>query len=515
MISGNKALCSHDDSLVSDGDWFREILESLPDIVQCYNAKGECLYVSQSFRRIFGRDPPELHHAHGLDFIHSEDRQRVREALGKLKHADSVTYRYRVLLPTDGVTRWFEATSRPLRHDEDGRVAETVVVSRDITQQIEAEEALRDSDYEFRRVLENITDVVCRFSDKMECLYVSPSLKQILGLDPSEMVGKVIGNWIHPEDVGAATAAFERLIASKVPETFTNRAVHSQSGRLVWLETTMRATRWYADGRFAEGLAVSRDVTSRKEVERALEEALVRAEAASAAKSRFLANMSHELRTPLNAVLGFSELIRRETLGPISPVPYREYIDLIYSSGSHLLDLISDVLDLSRVEAGKVNLRIEAFDLLELITSCLRLVDVRAKQAKLMLLVGIEPGLNSICADRRSLFQIIINLLTNAIKFTPAGGAVTISAAKRSNGIMLRVEDTGVGIASDDLSRLTLPFEQGAQDPYLAQGGAGLGLALVKSLIELHQGTLEIESTVGRGTIVTVCLPQQPTALEL
>ena len=485
----------------------RQILDNINDIVVCYSAAGQCLYASPSYERIFGRAPSELYRARGLDFVHPEDRQGMIDALKMLRSRDSVVVRYRAI-PRDGVTRWFEATIRSLRRNESGHIAETVSVSRDITKQVEAEEALSASEYEFRRLLDNVTDVVHRFDGKMICLYVSPSIKRVLGLDPSEVVGHAMDpSEVHPEDHDVVTSAFRRILATREPETFTSRVLHRGSGRFVWLETTMRAMAWHADGRIAEILAVSRDVTSRKEVADMLEGALRHAEAASAAKSRFLANMSHELRTPLNAVLGFSDIIRQELLGPLIPVRYKDYVELIHKSGSHLLDLINDVLDMSRVEAGKVNLRIEAVDLRELIDHCLKLVEVRAENGGLTLRTTIEDTLPAIHADRRAVFQIILNLLTNAIKFTPRGGCVTVCASRHADGVELRLEDTGVGIAPEDLSRLTIPFEQAVQDPHLAHAGTGLGLALVHSLIDLHGGVLKIESKLGQGTIVTVFLP--------
>jgi signal transduction histidine kinase len=231
-----------------------------------------------------------------------------------------------------------------------------------------------------------------------------------------------------------------------------------------------------------------------------------RAEAANMSKSQFLANMSHELRTPLNAIIGFSDMMKSQLLGPIGSVRYIEYARDIHSSGTHLLSLINDVLDMSKIEAGRYTIHPEPLDAAEMLRTCERLVRVRASEAGVALGIAAAQEL-PLHADARALKQILLNLLTNAIKFTPSGGSVSLSAGRENEGIIFRVADTGCGIPAEDLPRIGRRFEQ-VDNALTRKGeGTGLGLALCRALAELHGGTLSLESTVGVGTIVTVWIP--------
>ena len=228
---------------------------------------------------------------------------------------------------------------------------------------------------------------------------------------------------------------------------------------------------------------------------------------ASRTKSDFLANMSHELRTPLNAVIGFSELMQKQMLGPIGTARYVEYAGDINTSGRHLLDLINDILDLSKAEAGRLDLRNDKFDFAELVDSCLPMVRGRAAAAGVALETRLPETPVVLDADGRRLKQVLLNLLANAIKFTPEGGRVVLSAGRVPDGFAISVADTGIGIAEADLARVMEPFGQ-AQDPRARdKEGTGLGLPLAKHLVELHQGTLALASEYGRGTTVTATLP--------
>ena len=243
---------------------------------------------------------------------------------------------------------------------------------------------------------------------------------------------------------------------------------------------------------------------------RKYEMAKIRAEAANHAKSEFLANMSHELRTPLNAINGFSEIMASEMFGPLGHARYKEYAGDIHSSGQHLLSLINDILDMSKIEAGKMQLRIEPVTIDEVVDDTLRLVRQRAEKAGLKLRTHL-PNLPEVEADFRALKQVLLNLLTNAVKFTPQGGTITVSAAVTDDNVHLSVTDTGVGIPEKALSRLAKPFEQVENQFSKTKEGTGLGLALTKSLIEMHNGRMEIDSEVGKGTAVHVILPiKQP-----
>jgi two-component system cell cycle sensor histidine kinase PleC len=238
------------------------------------------------------------------------------------------------------------------------------------------------------------------------------------------------------------------------------------------------------------------------------DEARQRAEAANIAKSRFLATMSHELRTPLNAILGFSEVMKCEMLGPMQNDSYRAYAANIHDSGRHLLQLINEILDLSRIEAGRYELNEEAVRLSEIVADCQRLLHLRAESKGLQVALDFAKGLEPIWADERAIRQICLNLMSNALKFTPRGGRITISVqALTDGGQMLIVKDTGPGIPREEIPRVMQAFGQGSLAHQSAEGGTGLGLPIVQSLVILHGGTFELRSELRKGTEAIVSLP--------
>jgi PAS domain S-box-containing protein len=254
-------------------------------------------------------------------------------------------------------------------------------------------------------------------------------------------------------------------------------------------------------------LGVRIDITQLKRRESELQKAKEEAEQASRAKSQILATVSHELRTPLNAIIGFSEVIRDAIVGPVSD-RYRDYARDIHGSGQHLLNLINDVLDQAKIETGHFELHEEEIEVAGLVANCLPIVDQRAKKGGIELAASLVPDLPLIRADRLRLKQIVLNLLSNAVKFTPSGGKVTVSTARASNGgVTIRVADTGIGMRAEDIPMALEPFRQVEGSLSRVYEGTGLGLPLAKQLIELHGGTLTIESRLGRGTTVCVGVP--------
>ena len=257
------------------------------------------------------------------------------------------------------------------------------------------------------------------------------------------------------------------------------------------------------------------DVTGVKATENSLRSARDEAEWANAAKSEFLAAMSHEMRTPLNAIIGFGTIMHDEMMGPVGNARYREYAGDIIDSGRHMLRLISDLLDVSRIEAGKLALDAEPGHVEQVLRASLRLIAGHARSSRIELEIRIADNLPTIEADERRLRQILLNLLSNALKFTPREGKVTIALGPWKDGIEFIVRDTGIGIADDDLARVTRPFEQSARYLSQHQEGTGLGLAVTQALVSLHGGTMAITSALNEGTEVAIRLPGQvpPTSL--
>jgi cell cycle sensor histidine kinase DivJ len=257
----------------------------------------------------------------------------------------------------------------------------------------------------------------------------------------------------------------------------------------------------------ADIVAVTRDISERKRHEKALIEARDAAEGANRAKSKFLANMSHELRTPLNAIIGFSEVMSHEMFGPLGSPRYVEYSNLVHESGGHLLELINSILDMSKIEAGKFELSEEVFDLVDTANAAVRFVKMLAERSGVAIRLAIASDAKMIFADQRAVKQVLVNLLSNGVKFTPRGGTVTVTVLRDEAGIEIAVADTGVGIAPADLKRLGQPFEQVEGEHSRTKEGTGLGLALVKAFAAMHGGEAYVESTLGEGTTVRVRLP--------
>ena len=252
-------------------------------------------------------------------------------------------------------------------------------------------------------------------------------------------------------------------------------------------------------------LALVRDATEAQRHELGLIKAREAADASSAARARFLANMSHELRTPLNAIMGFSDIMRSRMFGPLTG-KYSDYAGLIHEAGGHLLDLINDVLDMSKIEAERYELSLEVMDAREPIAAALRLLRLQADDAGIRLRGVLPPSALEASLDRRAVKQIVINLVANALKFTPKGGEVTVTLQAYNGSLELIVSDTGIGIAPDDLARLGRPYVQAKVNPMEAEG-TGLGLSLVRALAQLHGGDMTLESRLGEGTAVTIRFP--------
>jgi cell cycle sensor histidine kinase DivJ len=359
----------------------------------------------------------------------------------------------------------------------------------------------------YQLLADNAVDLITRHAPDGRIRFASPAAKALLDVAPGELEGRLLTELSHPDDAALLEAAF-------LETAYFNREGAAQirlrrAGKsYVWSEIRCRPVGPRPKGQPAEIVAVTRDMSERKEQERALIEARDAAMSASRAKSAFLANMSHELRTPLNAIIGFSELMTREIFGPLGNGRYQEYAKLIHDSGGHLLDLINGVLDMSKIEAGKFELYEEIFELEDVALSSLRFVRLAAERGGVELKSEIARETAQIFADRRAVKQILVNLLSNGIKFTPRGGEVRLTARISHRGVEIRVQDTGIGISKADLERLGRPFEQAEGAMTRGKEGTGLGLALVKSLAAMHGGEAVLDSVLGSGTTVTVWLPQ-------
>jgi cell cycle sensor histidine kinase DivJ len=368
-----------------------------------------------------------------------------------------------------------------------------------------ADEAAAEGAAMYRFLAENAMDLITLHGNDGRIRFASPAARALLGRDPDSLFAIAPAALAHPEDLNALQQVFVQASyfgKSAEAEVRMKRA----DGSYVWTEMRCRPAE-AIEGEEAEIVAVTRDISERKAQERALIEARDAAEGANRAKSHFLANMSHELRTPLNAIIGFSEVMTHEMFGPVGSLRYIEYARLIHESGGHLLELINGILDMSKIEAGKFELSEELFDLADVASQAMKFVKLQADRKGVVMKTVIAPECRSIFADRRAVKQMIVNLVTNGVKFTPRGGQVTLSAARSGSSVEIAVRDTGIGIAPEDVRRLGRPFEQVDGAHTKKQEGTGLGLALVKALALLHGGDVTIESRLGEGTSVRLLLP--------
>ncbi|HEX3700921.1 MAG TPA: HAMP domain-containing sensor histidine kinase [Phenylobacterium sp.] len=323
-----------------------------------------------------------------------------------------------------------------------------------------------------------------------------------LGLELRDVVERNFGELVAADERPQVDAALQRAVSEGSAEIAFTPA-HDAHGWCVLSLRRMNSIRI---------AAALRDARPQRARETELEQARLAADSQNAGKSRFLANMSHELRTPLNAIMGFSDIMRQRLFGPISD-RYADYADLIHDAGAHLLELINDILDMSKIEAERFELARETFDAREAVSAVIRLMRGQAERAGVQLR-GILPSEPlEVDADRRAIKQIALNLVSNALKFTPRNGSVTLTVQAFDEALEIIVSDTGVGIAAGDLERLGQPFEQ-AGDADQRAAGSGLGLSLVRAFARLHGGDMSLESSIGEGTTATVRMPVLTPAAE-
>ena len=421
-----------------------------------------------------------------------------------------------------GRARWIDARGQARGDRGDDGFTSVLGVALDTTEARRAKAQAQAAESRLRDGIESVSDAFVLFDKQGRLILSNQAFQDAFGFEPG-----VVRRGVFKQDLNQIAALAIKSDQPAPGGRAGAREVELHDGR--WLQLVERFT---SDG---GSVVTAADITAIKHKEaerqraterlhvtiteledreeklsllaRKYEVAMTRAEAANQAKSEFLANMSHELRTPLNAINGFSEIMAGEMFGPLGDPKYKGYAADILKSGQHLLSLINDVLDMAKIEAGKLTLHYETVSLKEVVDDAARLMRGKIEEAGLNLLVD-APELPEIEADYRGLKQVVLNLISNAVKFTPEGGHIVVAISREDDGrLRVAVTDTGIGIAAEDLNRLARPFEQVEGQHSKTTQGTGLGLALTKSLIELHGGTLSIESEPGRGTTVGFDVP--------
>ncbi len=367
----------------------------------------------------------------------------------------------------------------------------------------------------YRLLARNMSDVISRHQRNGAVQFISPAAEAMLGISVAQLHGHGLFDRVHVADRPAYLTALSDAARGDVRSVefrLRREPVGSERGQIDFIWVEMRCRPLDQDPgrdatREAEVVAVMRDVTDRKLSEQALDQARSAAEAADAAKTRFLATMSHELRTPLNAIIGFSDMIAQEQTLMLGAAQRKEYAQLINDSGQHLLSVVNGILDMSKMESGNFEIASEPFAPRAALMHCCNLLALKARESGIDLITDAPQDLPVMTGDPRAFKQIVLNLVANAIKFTERGGQVSVTAAVSGSQLTLRISDTGVGIAPDDLKRIGAPFFQAGKTYQRRHEGTGLGLSIVKSLVALHLGELTVQSRLGEGTAVTVKLP--------
>jgi cell cycle sensor histidine kinase DivJ len=377
----------------------------------------------------------------------------------------------------------------------------------------------------YRLLAHNMSDVISRHHRNGAVRFISPAAEELLGAPASRLLGYGLFDRVHVADRPAYLTALSdaaRGGESQSVEFRLRRDVMRghESGQanqvnFIWVEMRCRPLETvFSKKSEAEVVAVMRDVTDRKNQEQALDLARSAAEQADASKTRFLATMSHELRTPLNAIIGFSEMIMQEDALMLDAARRKEYARLINDSGQHLLSVVNGILDISKMGSGNFELMPEPFAPREALINCCNLLALKARESGIDLVTRAPEDLPVMIGDPRAFKQIVLNLVSNAVKFTERGGTVTVSAGIEGARFVMRIADTGVGIAADDLKRIGDPFFQAGKTYQRRHEGTGLGLSIVKSLVAMHGGEITVQSKVDEGTTVTVALPLAPQAVQ-
>ncbi len=374
----------------------------------------------------------------------------------------------------------------------------------------------------YRLLAGNMSDVISRHRGNGAVQFISPAAEKLLGTEPAGLLGHGLFDRVHVADRPAYLTALSDAARDGEPRSVEFRVrrdalrcdrgkggQQSGSSDFIWVEMRCRPLVQASQSLSFEPevVATMRDVTERKIQEQALELSHSAAEQADAAKNRFLATMSHELRTPLNAIIGFSDMIVQEDELMLNAARRKEYAQLINDSGLHLLSVVNGILDVSKMESGNFEILPEPFAPRATLINCCDLLALKARESGVDLVTDAPRDLPVMTGDPRAFKQILLNLVSNAIKFTEPGGKVRVSAEAAGTCLVVRVTDTGVGIAADDLKRIGKPFFQAGKTYQRRHEGTGLGLCIVNSLVALHAGQISMQSKVGEGTTIAVALP--------
>ena len=493
---------------MDQGNIYRTIFEQSDIGVYQTLIEGGVVQANAAMARMFGYETPAQFIAgtgtsNERFYVRASDREWH---IAELRRAGRVSSHVCEMRRKDG-SRFWVSDSTTLAQEPDGKVS-ILGTMVDVTDLVESQRAFREAEARYRSIIDNALEGVYISSLDGRLIVANRALAEINSYEsPEELILSVkdVGKewYVRPERRQEFVDAMAR---DGEVRNFESEVYRHKTRERIWVQENARlVTDESGKALYYEGTV--QEITQRKNFERQLMVARRAAEASNRAKSEFLANMSHELRTPLNAIMGFAQILRDRWNDP-EHAKVAEYSGDILLSAQHLYGLISEILDYSKIDSGTVQLVEGPIDVGALCKHCVHMISERANRAGLKLKLELAENLPALQADERRITQVLLNLATNAVKFTPAGGAVTIGAGVEPSGnLVMSVADTGIGIGEKDLERVFEPFVQVNRSAHPQQEGAGLGLAICKNLIELHQGRIEVSSKPQRGTTVRVILP--------
>ena len=501
----------HEEELRRSREQLLSVLDAVPAMIAATDVDSQYIFVNRAKAAFLGINPDDAVGQTAVDLF-GEAIGRTRMELDRwiLETGESPPPFEEAVIDRSGGKRVLLTTKRPF-NDEQGNRTNVVTVWLDITDRKQAEIALAEQRQFLRAVIDNNPNWIFTSNQDGCITLANQAFAEACGHEVDEVEGQLYSTvGTDRKQMKQISADDQDLFAGTDQSSTSERAFTAASGQEHWMQ--FARVRFPTNHGETKILTVGTDFTERKEAENALRLAKEQAEAASRSKTEFLANMSHELRTPLNAIIGFSEMIHEGLLGPVGNAKYLEYASNIKDSGNHLLGIINDILEVSKIEAGKLELREQDVVVATAVQDVLRLLNSRIEERQLRTRKKIPEGFPLLRCDERKFKQILLNIISNSVKFTPEGGRIDVACTlDESNGIIVQVSDTGIGMAEEDVPRALERFGQVEHVLTRQHSGTGLGLPLSAGLIDLHGGRLDIESKVDKGTSVSLVFPPDRT----
>ncbi len=486
----------------------KTIINAVSDIIVELSAKGKIQYLNDAWKTVTGFDLDRSIGRSIYDMIYVQDQAELKKSIEALVSGTSHSYRaFTRIRSADGKFRAVEFSLSIVRKSEDKEM-HLVGTITDVEERRRAERALSEAEKKYRNIVENAASGIYQVTPEGQFLSVNPAYARILNYESSDIVLRDIVNartdiYVDEAEREKFLKEISSLNISKSYETSVRRA----DNKIIWVSDNVRPV-FDEENNLLYYEGSLEDIDQRRKAEMALKDAMTQSDLANRAKSEFLANISHELRTPLNAVIGFSDIIRSEAFGKIEHDEYKEYAGSIYDSGNNLLKVINEILDVSRIEAGERTLKEGAVNIRSSILSCLSLMESKIKTAKIRVDNKVIDESLGLIGESQAIKQMLMNLIGNAVKYSPPNGLIMVDATTSNDGrLHISITDTGIGMSDSELEKALSPFGQVEVEHSRTTSGTGLGLTLVKSLIELHGGELDLVSQKGIGTTATLIFP--------